>query len=63
MGRWVGWRGLKSLLVLWRLTRVQRVVSGLARTDSMDLNVSKLWEVAGAWSVAVHEVAESDVIQ
>ena len=29
----------------------------------MDLNVSKLWEVAGAWSVAVHEVAESDVIQ
>lgn len=59
--RWVGWRGLKSLLLLWRLKRVQRVVSGLTRTDSTDMNVSKLWEIAGGWSVAVHEVAESDM--
>ena len=38
---------------------MQRVVSGLTRTDSMDTNMSKLWEIAGAWSVAVHEVAKS----
>ena len=35
--------------------------SGLTRTDSTDMNVSKLWEIAGGWSVAVHEVAESDM--
>ena len=31
----------------------------VTRTNSMDMNVSKLWEIAGAWSVAVHEVAKS----
>ena len=33
-------------------------------TDSMDMNLSKPWETAkdrGAWSAAVHVVAESDM--
>ena len=32
-------------------------------TDSMDMNVSKLWDIVedrGAWSATVHGVAESD---
>ena len=31
-------------------------------TDSMDMNLSKLWEIVkdrGAWSAAVHEVTKS----
>ena len=31
-------------------------------TDSMDVNLSKLWEIVedrGAWGAAVHEVAKS----
>ena len=31
-------------------------------TDSMDMNVNKLWEIVkdrGAWCAAVHEVAKS----
>ena len=33
-------------------------------TDSMDMNLSKLWEIVedrGAWSAAIHEVAESQM--
>ena len=33
-------------------------------TDSMDINLSKLWEIAenrGAWHAAVHGVAKSDM--
>ena len=32
-------------------------------TDSMDMNLGKLWEIVrdrGAWSVAVHGATESD---
>ena len=32
-------------------------------TDSMDMNLSKLWEIVedrGVWRAAVHRVAESD---
>ena len=33
-------------------------------TDSMKMNLSKLWEIVedrGAWSAAIHEVAESQM--
>ena len=34
-------------------------------TDSMDMNLSKLWEIVedrGAWHDTVHEVSESDTV-
>ena len=33
-------------------------------TDSMDMNLSKLWEIVedrGAWRITVHEVEESSM--
>ena len=35
-------------------------------TNSMDMNLSKLWEIVedrGAWHATVHEVSESDTVQ
>ena len=35
-------------------------------TDSMDMNLNKLWDIVKdreAWCTAVHEVAEADMIQ
>ena len=34
-------------------------------TDSVDMNLSKLWEIAknrGAWPAAIHQITESDMI-
>ena len=34
-------------------------------TDSMDMNLNKLWDIVKdreAWCTAVHEVAEADII-
>ena len=46
--------------MLWPLDERMRRVDSV--TDSMDINLSKLWEIVedrGAWHAAVHWVAES----
>ena len=46
----------------WRQKEKQRKRWTDSTTDSMDMNLSKLWEIVedrGAWSAAVHEVAKS----
>ena len=47
-----------------RRRRQQRMRWLESITDSLDMNLSKLWEIVkdrGAWHDVVHEVAESDM--
>ena len=60
---------LEKILMLgniegWRKRGQQRMRWFSGITDSMDLNLSKLWEIVkdrGAWHAAVHGIQESNV--
>ena len=63
---WISWLPLFHMRTLTAFATKQRMSWLDSITDSMDMNLSKLWVIVedrGAWCAAVHEVTELDTTQ